>query len=64
MNFPKCTCPIIDIGEVREPCPLHEGFSLDGVFYKRCGDSDATGGPYYIGAPLIIESPLIVESRQ
>jgi hypothetical protein len=48
-----CTCPLIVLpGEPAVSCPLHDGFERDGVFYKRCGDSDATGGPYFVGNAL------------
>jgi hypothetical protein len=49
-----CTCPvIIEPSEERTPCPLHEGFWRDGVFFRRCGDSDTTGEPYYVSDPPI-----------
>jgi len=47
-----CTCPIIITAEPHEPCPEHEGFFYQGAFYRRCGDSDATGQPYFVGSPL------------
>jgi len=50
-----CTCPVIITDDKgRTPCPVHEGFWRDGVFFRRCGDSDTTGGPYYVSGPPVV----------
>lgn len=55
MNNDECICPTITIienaQEKRTPCPVHEGFWRDGVYWRRCGDSDVSGGPYYVSEP-------------
>ena len=52
-----CTCPAIVLPHSpdTELCPLHVGFWRDGIFFRRCGDSDATGQPYYVGGPRLDE---------
>ncbi len=56
MSDRRCNCPVI-VGVLRTPdpgpCPLHVGYAdSDGIWWRRAGDSDVTGGPYYVGAPL------------
>ncbi len=50
-NDRPCTCPLILLPSAT-PCALHVGFrDDDGTWWNRCGDSDATGGPYYVSQP-------------
>lgn len=49
-----CDCPALVLPDDarRGPCPLHVGYWRAGTWWRRCGDSDVTGGPYFIGAEV------------
>lgn len=49
----ECTCRVIVLPhEHGTPCPLHVSFYYKGALYRRCGDSDVTGSPYFVGGAL------------
>lgn len=51
--LPVCTCRGLILPGA-DACPEHVGFTAeDGTFMRRCGDSDATGNPYFVGGPAL-----------
>ncbi len=48
-----CTCHAIVLPDA-PPCPEHVGYLDGGTWWARCGDSDATGQPYFVSRPLAL----------
>jgi hypothetical protein len=48
-----CTCRALILPGA-PPCPEHVGYSDGRTWWTRCGDSDATGGPYYVGREIAV----------